>query len=139
MKGIAFADGGSRGNPGPAGIGALIKNEAGETVCEVSEFIGRNTNNVAEWTALLRIMEKALELGFTELEVNMDSELVVKQMHGEYRVKHEGLIPLFTRSRSLSVRFKHFSINHVRRAGNSEADKLANAAMDRGDQVQTKN
>ena len=132
MKGIAFADGGSRGNPGPAGIGALIKNEDGQIVCQISEFIGRNTNNVAEWTALLRIMEKALELGFTELDVNMDSELVVKQMRGEYKVKHEGLIPLYTKSRSLSIRFQHFSISHVRRSGNSEADKLANEAIDRG-------
>lgn len=130
MKGIAFADGGSRGNPGPAGIGALIKNESGQTVCEVSEAIGHTTNNVAEWTALNRIMERALEMGFTELDVVMDSELVVKQMRGEYKVKNEGLIPLFRAARSLSSRFKQFSIRHTRREGNKEADKLANLAMD---------
>ena len=133
MKAIAFADGGSRGNPGPAGIGALIKDaDTGATVAEVSEHIGIATNNVAEYTALTRILERALELGYAQIEVRMDSELVVKQMTGAYRVKHEGLLPLFTKADRLASQFRHFTITHVRREHNKEADKLANDAMDRG-------
>ena len=130
MKGIAYADGGSRGNPGPAGIGAVLKGEDGVNVHEISESIGFATNNVAEYTALFKILEKALELGFDEIEVRMDSELVVKQMLGQYRVKNEGLIPLFDKAKSLSRKFKIFKINHVRRELNKEADKLANQGMD---------
>src|SRR5262245_12964956 len=130
MKGIAYADGGSRGNPGPAGIGALLKDDGGTTVHTISEGIGVATNNVAEYTALIGILEKALELGYDEIEVRMDSELVVKQMMGAYKVKNEGLLPLFDQAKRLSLKFRTFRINHVRREFNKEADKLANAAMD---------
>lgn len=127
---LAYADGGSRGNPGPAGIGALLK-QGGQTVAELSEAIGFATNNIAEYTALIRIMEKALELGFKRITVHMDSELAVKQMTGAYKVKNEGLLPLFNKAQRLSRRFESFSIVHVRREMNKEADKLANAAMDK--------
>ncbi len=126
---VAYADGGSRGNPGPAGIGALLQRD-GVTVAEISEAIGVATNNVAEYTALIRILEKALELGFKKIQVRMDSELAVKQMKGLYKVKNEGLLPLFQQAQVLSKRFDLFSIIHVRREMNKEADKLANQAMD---------
>lgn len=126
---IAYADGGSRGNPGPAGIGALLQKD-GVTIAEVSEAIGVATNNVAEYTALIRILEKAIELGYTRIEVRMDSELVVKQMDGLYKVKNEGLRPLYNKAQGLSRKFGSFFIEHVRRENNKEADQLANAAMD---------
>lgn len=131
MKGVCYADGGSRGNPGPAGIGAVLLDSEGKTVAIVSDTIGVATNNVAEYTALTRILEKALQMGYTEIEVRMDSELVVKQMRGLYRVKNEGLMPLYAQAQHLSRRFKSFAINHVRRELNKEADRLANLAMDK--------
>src|SRR5688572_13050140 len=121
---VCYADGGSRGNPGPAGIGATLQDTAGETVATISEAIGVATNNVAEYTALIRILEKALELGYNDLEVRMDSELVVKQMKGEYRVKNEALAELFDVAQALSRRFKYFKIAHVRRELNKDADRL---------------
>lgn len=128
---VVYADGGSRGNPGPAGIGAVLQ-QNGQTTSEVSEFIGVATNNVAEYTALIRILERSLELGVEHIEARMDSELVVRQMKGEYRVKNEGLKPLFMEAQRLSRRFKSFKIVHVRREANKDADRLANQAMDRG-------
>jgi ribonuclease HI len=124
-----FADGGSRGNPGPAGAGAVI-NVNDETVSSVSKFLGHATNNVAEYTALILGLEKATELGFEHVEVAMDSELVVKQMKGEYRVKNEKLLPLFTKARKLASTFASFKIAHIRREYNRAADQLANQAMD---------
>ena len=130
MKGIVYADGGSRGNPGPAGIGAVLKDPQGKKIHTVSESIGIATNNTAEYTALVRILEEALKLGYDDIEVFMDSELVVRQMLGLYKVKNEGLMPLFDRASMLANRFKAFHISHVRREANKEADKLANRAMD---------
>lgn len=124
-----FADGGSRGNPGPAGCGAVI-NVDGATVASISHYLGEATNNVAEYTGLVLALEKALEMGFKHVDVKMDSELVVRQMIGQYKVKNEGLIPLFERAYRLSLKFRSFSISHVRRAENKAADRLANAAMD---------
>lgn len=129
MTAVAYADGGSRGNPGPAGIGAFLELE-GKTLASVSEFIGVATNNVAEYTALARILEEAIKQEIRTIEVRMDSELVVKQMQGLYRVKNEGLRPLFMRCQELSRRFADFKIVHVRREFNKEADRLANLAMD---------
>ncbi|PWU01948.1 MAG: ribonuclease H [Candidatus Melainabacteria bacterium] len=130
-KGVAkiFADGGSRGNPGPAGAGAVI-NVGSETVASLSQFLGHTTNNVAEYTGLLLGLEKASELGFKHVEVAMDSELVVKQMKGEYRVKNEKLLPLFEKARRLAATFASFKIVHVKREYNRAADRLANQAMD---------
>ncbi len=126
---VIFADGGSRGNPGPAGCGAVLIRD-GETVSSVSHFIGVATNNVAEYTGLVLALERALALGYSAVDVKMDSELVVKQMKGQYRVKNEGLIPLFNKARALASRFQSFSIGHVRREHNKDADRLANQAMD---------
>jgi len=129
---IVFADGGSRGNPGPAGAGAVIKSGTahGEIVAELSEYLGRETNNVAEYSALILGLKRALELGFTEVEVRMDSELVVKQVKGDYKVKNEKLEGYYMEAIFLAGKFKRFNIVHIRREQNKEADKLANAAMD---------
>jgi ribonuclease HI len=124
-----FADGGSRGNPGPAGAGAVITID-GETVGSISHFLGTATNNVAEYTGLVLALKKAKELGIQHVEVSMDSELVVKQMHGEYKVKNQGLIPLFLEARKLADTFASFKIVHVKREYNRDADRLANQAMD---------
>ncbi|MBX9688953.1 MAG: ribonuclease HI family protein, partial [Candidatus Obscuribacterales bacterium] len=126
---LAFADGGSRGNPGPAAYGALLQQD-GITIAEIKEYIGDTTNNVAEWTGLWKILEKAQELGVKNIEVRMDSELVVKQMLGVYRVKNEGLLPIYEKAKTLSTRFPNFKIVHVRREYNKEADRLANQALD---------
>ena len=126
-----YADGGSRGNPGPAGAGAVIM-RGDEVVASVSEFLGYATNNVAEYTGLVRALEKAKELGLQQVEVLMDSELVVKQMNGEYKVKNSGLIPLFQKARQLASGFSEFKISHIRREYNKKADALANRAMDAG-------
>ncbi|MBZ0186048.1 MAG: ribonuclease HI family protein [Candidatus Obscuribacterales bacterium] len=129
---IVFADGGSRGNPGPSGAGALVKDESenGVTVASVYEFLGTTTNNVAEYTGLIMGLRQALELGYTQVEARMDSELVVKQIKGQYRVKNEKLKPLCLEAKMLAQKFERFSIVHIRREHNKEADRLANQAMD---------
>jgi ribonuclease HI len=124
-----FTDGAARGNPGPAGIGIVIRNEK-EVLLEVSDYIGKTTNNVAEYMALIRGLEEAIDLGEKNVEVFCDSELMVKQINGEYRVKNEGLIPLYNQVKSLIKQFKHFSINHTPREENKLADKLANRGID---------
>ncbi|MBN8661661.1 MAG: ribonuclease HI family protein [Candidatus Obscuribacter phosphatis] len=130
---LIYADGGSRGNPGPAGCGVVLSNAAtGENLENISHFLGTATNNVAEYTGLVLGLEKALALGIPEVEVRMDSELVVKQIKGEYRVKNENLKPLYLKATALKSKFKKFAISHVRREQNKEADRLANQAMDRG-------
>lgn len=125
---MAFADGGSRGNPGPAAYGAVLEQDASEVT--LSDYLGITTNNVAEYTGLVKVLEKAAELGIKDLEVRMDSELVVKQMLGQYRVRNPGLIPLYEKAKMLSSRFPNFRIVHVRREYNKKADQLANQAMD---------
>ena len=127
---IIYTDGGSRGNPGPAGSGAILL-RGGETLSTISKYLGITTNNIAEYTALVLALEAARDLGAKKIEVRMDSELIVKQMSGEYKVKNSGLIPLFTRARKLANDFAHFRIVHVRREFNKQADALANLAMDK--------
>ena len=129
MKVQIFTDGAARGNPGPAGIGVVIKSEK-ETLLEVSDYIGKTTNNVAEYMALIRGLEEALDMGNKSVEVYSDSELVVKQLNGEYKVKNEGLVPLYLHTRSLIKKFNHFSINHTVREENKHADELANKGID---------
>ncbi len=129
---ILFADGGSRGNPGPSGSGAVIKAADGKVLAEVDAFIGHTSNNVAEYTGLLIGLKKAIELGYKQIEVRMDSQLVVRQIMGQYKVKNEKLIPLHREAVELSRRFSDFQINHIPRELNKEADILANKAMDRG-------
>jgi ribonuclease HI len=125
-----FADGGSRGNPGPAASGAVIVDPSGEVMDEVGRFLGTATNNVAEWTALVIGLEKAKELGLLRLAVRMDSELVVKQMRGEYRVKHIDLQPLHRRAQTLMRSFEWLDIKHIPRKQNALADGLVNAVLD---------
>jgi len=127
---LMYADGASRGNPGPASIGAVLYDPDGETVAEVSEVIGVTTNNVAEYRALIGGLEAALEIGVSRIQVRLDSLLLVRQVRGEYRVKAPGLQPLFRRVRALEARFDGFAIEHVRREKNTIADGLANAALD---------
>lgn len=126
---IGYADGGSRGNPGPSAIGALLEQD-GHTIIEIKDYLGIATNNVAEYTGLLRLLQKAHELGVKILEVRMDSELVVKQMSGIYKVKNENLIPLYEKAAILADRFPNFRIVHVRREYNKKADLLANQSLD---------
>jgi len=130
VKATMFADGGSRGNPGPAASGAVLFNEAGEVLREVGTYLGVTTNNVAEWTGLLTGLEAALELGVDDLTVRLDSELVVKQISGAYRVKHAGLIPLHAKAKSLLRKFAHVDVQHVRRKENAAADALVNQVLD---------
>ena len=125
-----FADGGSRGNPGPAASGAVLVDRDGNTIDSIGLFLGRATNNVAEWTALCIGLEHAAERGIKRLAVRLDSELVVKQMRGEYRVKHEDLLPLYRRARALLAKFEHVDIKHVRRKDNALADRLVNEVLD---------
>ncbi|MDA3803036.1 MAG: ribonuclease HI family protein [Patescibacteria group bacterium] len=131
-KFIIYTDGGARGNPGPAGIGAIIYDEEKNIIAEISEYIGSTTNNQAEYKALIAALKKAKELKAEELDCYLDSELVVKQLKREYKVKNPDLSPLFLEIHNLSLSFKKISYTHVRRELNKEADKLANMAMDRG-------
>ncbi len=130
MKATLFADGGSRGNPGPAASGAVLFDEHGDVIREVGTFLGVATNNVAEWTGLLTGLEAALEMGVKDLQVRLDSELVVKQISGAYRVKHEGLIPLHAKAKSLLRQFAHYDVRHVPRKQNAAADALVNQVLD---------
>ncbi|WP_069649350.1 ribonuclease HI family protein [Caloranaerobacter ferrireducens] len=129
-KAIIHTDGGSRGNPGFAGIGVIIYDELNNTVLELSQYIGVQTNNVAEYKALVRALELAYEMGIKDIELYMDSELVVKQIKGEYKVKNERMKPFYEIASSLISQFDNFSIYHVRREKNKRADELANIAMD---------
>jgi ribonuclease HI len=125
-----FADGGSRGNPGPAASGAVLIAADGEVMAEVGLYLGQATNNVAEWTALCIGLEAAVERPIRRLAVRLDSELVVKQMRGEYRVKNPALQPLHRRARALVSRFEHVDIKHVPRKQNALADALVNHVLD---------
>ena len=130
MKATLFADGGSRGNPGPAASGAVLFDESGAVLREVGTYLGVATNNVAEWTGLLTGLEAALELGVDDIAVRLDSELVVKQISGAYRVKNEGLIPLHAKAKILLRKFAHVDVQHVRRKMNAAADALVNQVLD---------
>lgn len=132
MKVIAHVDGASRGNPGPAGYGVFMKTEHGDII-EICGYLGRTTNNVAEYAGLIEALTAARDEGADEIEVVSDSELLVKQMLGQYRVKHPNLIPMFEEARMLVRGFRRFAIRHTLRAGNKEADRLANLAVDRGE------
>lgn len=130
MKAKLFADGGSRGNPGPAAAGAVVFAEDGSVLREIGEYVGIATNNVAEWRALLAGLDAALELGVDDLAIRLDSELVVRQLTGVYRVKHPDLIPLAARARKLLARLRRVDIAHVRRRENAAADALVNRVLD---------
>jgi probable phosphoglycerate mutase len=125
-------DGGSRGNPGPSGYGAVVEDPQGRVVAELSEFLGIQTNNYAEYCGLLALLTWAIEHDAKRLRVISDSELMVKQMQGKYKVASPVLRPLFEEARKLARRLESFEIRHTLRGGNKEADQLANEAMDRG-------
>lgn len=127
---IAYIDGGARGNPGPAGYGVRVEGIDGSLLAELHGGLGIATNNVAEYNGLLAALEWALENGHRELRVKADSELLVKQMRGEYKVKHPGLRPLFVRARLLVMQFDRVVFEHVRREFNQDADRLSNLGMD---------
>ncbi len=128
----AHCDGGSRGNPGPSGYGAVVEDGQGQVVARLSRFLGIQTNNYAEYSGLLAVLEWALANGAKRLRVVSDSELMVKQMKGQYKVKSPGLIPLWQEARRLAGRLDGFEMRHTLRGGNKEADRLANEAMDKG-------
>ena len=126
---VANIDGGSRGNPGPAGYGVRIEQDDGSIV-ELKQALGTATNNIAEYNGLLAALRWAVDHDISTLHVRSDSELLVKQMRGEYRVKNPGLLPLYEEARALVQRLGKVRFEHVRREHNAEADRLANEAMD---------
>lgn len=130
MKLIIFTDGGARGNPGPAGIGVVIKDGV-KILKEYGEYIGETTNNQAEYRALISALESAKKLGGTEIQLFMDSELIVKQLKGEYRVRDAKLAPLYLKVYNLRAGFKKFFVSHIPREKNKEADNLVNRALDK--------
>ena len=132
MKARLSTDGGARGNPGPAAYGYVLEAEDGTVLAAHGETIGIATNNVAEYSALLAGLDKAVELGVTELEVVSDSELMVKQMRGEYRVKNRDLQTLFLDASRLARELRSVTYTHVRREHNELADRLVNEALDAG-------
>jgi ribonuclease HI len=129
-------DGGSRGNPGPAGIGVTVSTASGERLYELGEFLGRCTNNVAEYTGLVRGLAAAKALGATRLIVRADSELIVRQLNGQYKVKSPDLKPLYQRAVALMAEIGEVKVSHVFREGNARADALANLAMDGGRKIE---
>jgi len=126
---IVNVDGGARGNPGPAAIGIVIRDGEGNVLQDLGETIGEATNNVAEYKALIRGIEMAKELGADELQIHGDSELVVKQMLGQYKVKHPDMKPLHAQARE-ALGGVEWTISHVRREQNADADALVNQALD---------
>jgi ribonuclease HI len=127
---VLYTDGASRGNPGPAGAGALITDLEGATVAEKAVYLGEATNNQAEYQALLVGLKAAVKLAPSRLTVRMDSELIVKQLNGEYRVRNRDLLPLYGRARELMQRLADVRVVHVPREENAHADRLANQAID---------
>jgi probable phosphoglycerate mutase len=128
----AHCDGGARGNPGPAGFGALIQDAGGAVLAELSEFLGIQTNNFAEYSGLLAALDFALQNGHRRLRVVSDSELMVKQIQGKYQVKSPILRPLYDQAKKKIAQLQAFEIAHALRHKNKDADRLANQAMDRG-------
>jgi len=128
-------DGGSRGNPGPAGIGIVVSAADGTPVVTIGRFLGIATNNAAEYQALIAVMEEALKLGVKKVRIVGDSELVIKQMRGEYRVKNVALKPLYEKAKSLFARFEQAKFEHNFREKNELADKLANLAMNKKGEI----
>src|SRR6266576_690987 len=129
---VAYSDGGARGNPGPAGYGVVIKDETGKKIAELSQYLGHQTNNVAEYQGLIAALEYAVKHEYKALKLVSDSELLVRQIKGIYKVKNSVLQDLHARAKELIRQLNWFSIGHALREHNQEADRLANAAMDRG-------
>lgn len=134
MRLLIHTDGAARGNPGPAGAGAILRDaETGETVAEIAEGLGRATNNVAEWTAVRLALEEARRLGADRVDLRMDSELVARQITGIYRVKHPDLKPIHAAVMAMLRSLDGYTVGHVPRELNKDADRLSNEAIDGGD------
>ncbi|MGZ3497949.1 MAG: ribonuclease HI family protein [Vulcanimicrobiaceae bacterium] len=138
VQATLYADGGSRGNPGPAASGAVLVSQDGTVLREVGRYLGTATNNVAEWNAVLFGLQAARELGVNSIAIRLDSELVVKQLTGEYRVKHPDLQPLHRQVTALLRQFSHVDLKHVRREQNKLADALVNRVLDQEASAPTK-
>ena len=130
MRLLIHTDGAARGNPGPAGAGAILRDADGRTVVEIAQPLGRATNNVAEWTAVRLALEEARRLGATHVDLRMDSELVARQITGIYRVKHPDLKPIHAAVMDLLAALDGYTVGHVPRALNRDADRLSNVAID---------
>jgi ribonuclease HI len=130
---LIHTDGAARGNPGPAGAGVILRDAGtGETVGEIARYLGRRTNNYAEWTAVALALEEALSLGASHVDLRTDSELVARQIAGTYKVKHPDLKPIHAGVMALLRRFAGYTVGHVPRELNRDADRLSNVAIDRG-------
>ena len=130
MRLLIHTDGAARGNPGPAGAGAILRDHEGRVVAEIAEPLGRATNNVAEWTAVRLALEEACRLGATHVDLRMDSELVARQITGIYRVKHPDLKPIHSSVMALLSGLHGYTVGHVPRELNRDADRLSNVAID---------
>jgi ribonuclease HI len=130
MKYQIYSDGASRGNPGPAGIGAVILNEKGEIIHEIAQFIGEATNNVAEYKALLAALDYCVKKKISPVEILADSQLLIRQLSGEYKVKHENIKPLYQKAKGYLAHLQITGYKHVPRELNKAADKLANQGID---------
>jgi probable phosphoglycerate mutase len=127
----AHIDGGARGNPGPAAYGVVVRGADGKVIAQLSKYLGAQTNNYAEYNGLLAALEYAIQQGFTAMKVFSDSELMVKQIKGQYKVSSPGLRPLYDQAKKMIDHLKHFSIQHVFREQNRDADKLVNQELDK--------
>ncbi len=127
-----WSDGASRGNPGPAGIGVLAKDSSGREVLRLSEYLGETTNNVAEYYALISALEELSEMGYRRVRVNSDSELLVRQLSGIFKVKSRKLMPLVGKVKQILAAYDDVELNHINRSENVECDRLANEAIDEG-------
>ena len=130
MRILIYTDGAARGNPGPAGAGAILRDADGMVLAEIAEPLGHATNNVAEWTAVLLALEEARRLGATQVDLRMDSQLVARQISGIYRVKHPDLKPIHAAVMDLLGTLDGYTVGHVPRERNKEADRLSNVAID---------
>lgn len=129
---LIHTDGAARGNPGPAGLGAVLQDaETGQVIVELARYLGEQTNNVAEWTAVQDALEEALRQGARQVDLRTDSQLVARQIAGRYRVKHSNLKPIYARVMALLARFDGYTVGHVPRELNGHADRLSNVAIDR--------
>jgi ribonuclease HI len=128
---LIYTDGAARGNPGPAGLGAILRDaRTGEVLAELARFLGIRTNNYAEWTAVEEAVRQALELGANRIDLRMDSELVARQITGRYRVKHADLKPIHARVMAMLGQLDGYTVGHVPRELNTDADRLSNVAID---------
>jgi ribonuclease HI len=128
---LIYTDGAARGNPGPAGLGAILRDaQTGAVVAELARFLGVRTNNYAEWTAVEDALQEALRLGATHVDLRLDSELVARQISGRYRVKHPDLKPIHASVMALLGKFSGYTVGHVPRELNRDADRLSNVAID---------